>query len=96
MVHDTYLLIVATVLLPVNINKCVRDAPNNDKSFANAQTGTSANNSFGFNTTQHNTTQLKKSEDCHPPQPGGVMVVVVVVVMVVVVVDMEVGGWGWG
>ena len=71
MVHDTYLLIVATVLLPVNINKCVRDAPNNDKSFANAQTGTSANNSFGFNTTQHNTTQLKKSEDCHPPQPGG-------------------------
>ena len=72
--RHTYLLIVATVLLPVNINKCVRDAPNNDKSFANAQTGTSANNSFGFNTTQHNTTQLKKSkelEDCHPPQPGG-------------------------
>ena len=59
------------LLLPVNINKCVRDAPNNDKSFANAQTGTSANNSFGFNTTQHNTTQLKKSKDSHPPQPGG-------------------------
>ena len=35
--RHTYLLIV---LLPVNINKCVRDAPNNDKSFANAQTGT--------------------------------------------------------
>ena len=63
--RHTYLLIV---LLPVNINKCVRDAPNNDKSFANGQTGTSANNSFGFNTTQHNTTQLK---DSHPPQPGG-------------------------
>ena len=69
--RHTYLLIV---LLPVNINKCVRDAPNNDKSFANGQTGTSANNSFGFNTTQHDTTQLKKSkelEDSHPPQPGG-------------------------
>ena len=69
--RHTYLLIV---LLPVNINKCVRDAPNNDKSFANGQTGTSANNSFGFNTTQHNTTQLKKSkelEDSHPPQSGG-------------------------
>ena len=66
--RHTYLLIV---LLPVNINKCVRDAPNNDKSFANGQTGTSANS---FNTTQHNTTQLKKSkelEDSHPPQPGG-------------------------
>ena len=50
------------------MNKCVRDAPNNDKSFANGQTGTSANNYFG------NTTQLKKSkelEDSHPPQPGG-------------------------
>ena len=55
--RHTYLLIV---LLPVNINKCVRDAPNND---VNGQTGTSANNSFGFNTTQHNTTKLKKSRE---------------------------------
>ena len=64
--RHTYLLIV---LLPVNINKCVRDAPNNNKSFANAQTGTSANNSFGFNTTQLK--KSKESEDSHPPQPGG-------------------------
>ena len=65
---------------------CVSDAPNKGRSFADAQTGTSANNYFRLNTTQHN------SQVTTPHS----LEVVVVMVVVVMVVEVEVGGRGWG